>query len=306
MTLDFATLCGITQQELNSNFSQAIDQLVDIEQLDRGQMLAKIKHWYNGYQFHHHAVGVYNPYSVLSLFQRREFDNDWYTTATPTFLLDLLQKKHYELKNLTEHKVSAAVFQASDPQNMEIQSLLVQTGYLTIKEYNNPLYPLDFPNFEVKKSFYDPVAARYSQVGQSVGEGYTVKLIQLLQAGNIHDFFKTLKVFFANIPYNITIRDEKYYQSLFYAIFKLIGLTIEAEVHTNEGRIDCVVQTDDKVYIIEFKLNDTKEDALQQIHDKNDALKYQGGDKPIVLLGVEFDPKSRNIGEFIQYHGNQG
>lgn len=112
-------------------------------------------------------------------------------------------------------------------------------------------------------------------------------------------FFTTLETFFANIPYSITLRHEKYYQSLFYAIFTLLGYQIEAEVKTNQGRIDCVLHTNDKIYIIEFKLNDTKEAALQQIKDKQYAQKYQSSAKAIVLLGVEFDQKTRNIGDYI-------
>jgi ATP-dependent exoDNAse (exonuclease V) beta subunit len=147
------------------------------------------------------------------------------------------------------------------------------------------------------------VAARYAQLERGAGQSYTFDLIDALQAGNLDKFFTTLKIFFANIPYSITLKHERYYQSLFYALFTLIGLTIEAEVQTNEGRIDCVVQTDNTIYIIEFKLNGTKEQALQQIHDNHYSLKYQGSDKSIVLLGVEFDQNSRNLGDFIQAAG---
>jgi hypothetical protein len=115
--------------------------------------LAKIKHWYNGYRFEEDAVGVYNPFSLLSLFTTQKFKNYWFTTATPTFLLDLLQKKQYELKNLTETKVGEAAFDASNPHDMDIQSLFVQTGYLTIKSYSEPRYQLGFPNYEVKSLF---------------------------------------------------------------------------------------------------------------------------------------------------------
>ncbi|MCJ8271965.1 MAG: ATP-binding protein [Psychrosphaera sp.] len=300
MNRQYASLCGITQQELEDNFMPAITQLAEQEASDTAKMLGKIKYWYNGYRFHHLADGVYNPFSLLSLFLDKEFLNYWYTTGTPTFLLDLLQSREYDLTELTERKVGAAAFDASDPQNIEIQSLFVQTGYLTIKDYNEPLYQLDFPNFEVKKSFYDSVAARYSQLGRGMSQGYTFDLMQFLQAGNIDDFITTLKTFFANIPYDLNINLEKYYQSLFYAIFTLLGLTIDAEVRTNEGRIDCVLQTDDAIYIIEFKLNDSCEAALQQIHDKNYAQKYQRSDKNVVLLGVEFDQKTRNLGKFIR------
>lgn len=300
---DYATLCGITQQELESHFSEVIDNLAVDEQLDRLAMLAKIKHWYNGYQFHHRAVGVYNPYSVLCVFKHREFKNYWYTTATPTFLLDFLQKKQFDLSNLSQFAIGEDAFAASEPEDMEVLSLFVQTGYLTIKGYNDPLYVLDFPNYEVKRSFYDSVVGRYSHCAAGFGQVYTVELIQQLTDGNLDDFFDTLRKFFANIPYYLAIDQEKYYQSLFYAVFTLLGFTIDAEVHTNKGRIDCVLQTNDVIYIIEFKLNDTKEAALKQIHDKQYAQKYQNSGKHIVLLGVEFDQASRNIGEFVREDG---
>ncbi|MFT4927030.1 MAG: hypothetical protein ACI8WB_003130 [Phenylobacterium sp.] len=304
MDSDYATLCGITQQELESYFADAIDDLVvregDAEPLKRTQMLEKIKYWYNGYCFEEDAPSVYNPYSLLSLFSKKKFKNYWFTTATPTFLLNLLQDKQYDLRDLSQFAIGESAFAACEPEEMDVLSLLVQTGYLSIKGYNDPLYVLDFPNYEVKRSFYDSVAARYAHVNTGLGQTYTHDLCQYLNIGNLDGFFKTLQKFFANIPYDIAINQEKYYQSLFYAIFTLLGLTIDAEVRTNVGRIDCVLQTNDVIYIIEFKLNDSKEAALKQIEDKQYAQKYQNSGKDIVLLGVEFDQDERNIGEFIR------
>lgn len=300
---DYATLCGITQQELECNFNEAIDKLAIDEALDRVALLAKIKHWYNGYQFHHRGPGIYNPYSLLCLFRHREFKNYWFTTATPTFLLNLLQDKQYNLKNLSQFAIGEGAFAATEPEDMDVLPLFVQTGYLTIKGYEDPLYILDFPNHEVKKSFYDSVVGRYANLNSGVGEAFTWRLVQHLNAGQLDDFFETLEELFANIPYKITIKQEKYYQSLFYAVFTLIGLNIEAEVSTNKGRIDCVLQTRDVIYIIEFKLNGTKEQALQQIQDKQYAQKYRSSNKRIVLLGVEFDQDGRNIGDFVQLDG---
>lgn len=299
MNRQYATLCGVTQQELEDNFMSAINELASLESATAPQTLDKIKHWYNGYRFHHLATSVYNPFSLLSLFLDMEFLNYWYTTGTPTFLLDLLQAKQYELRELTERKVGAGAFEIADPQNIDIQSLFVQTGYLTIKAFHDPVYELDFPNFEVKKSFYESITSRYSQVDRGMGQGYLYDLEQSLRADDLETFFTTLKVFFANIPYDVQVNQEKYYQSLFFAIFSLVGLSIETEVHTNQGRIDCVLQTMNTIYIIEFKLNGSKEEALQQIIDKQYAQKYQQGEKEVVLLGVEFDKDQRNIGDYI-------
>lgn len=300
MDLRYATLCGVTQQELEANFAEPINQLAQREQLDREELLAKIKHWYNGYYFEEDAKSVYNPYSLLSLFSKQKFRNYWFTTATPTFLLRLLKSKQYDLKNLTEFEVGEGAFAAGEPEDMGVQSIFLQTGYLTIKSYHEPLYTLDFPNYEVKKSFYDSITAYYSQLDAGVGQNYILRLINQLTAQQYDDFFETLSVFFANIPYDVTLSDEKYYQSLFYAVFKLIGLNIHAEVRTNKGRIDCVIETDDTIYVMEFKLNGTKKAALQQILDKDYPQKYQLQGKQIILFGVEFDQNSRNIGGYLQ------
>jgi hypothetical protein len=298
----YATLCGITEQELEHHFDQPITMLAEEEQMDKQQLLAKIKHWYNGYHFHPSAVGVYNPFSLLSLFEFEEFKNYWYDTATPTFLLDLLQDKQYDLTTIAQMQVSESAFTSTEPEDIDVLSLFVQTGYLTIKGYRNSRYTLDFPNYEVKRSFFDSVATRYSRLEKGRGDIYIYDLVDHLNAGELDDFFKTLKTFFANIPYELAVDREKYYQSLFYAIITMIGLSVEAEVSTNNGRIDCVMQTADTIYIIEFKLNGTKEDALKQIQDKQYAQKYLRSNKAIVLLGVEFDQKSRNVGDYLLHN----
>ena len=297
----YATLCGITEQELVQYFDEPMTTLAEEEQMDKQQLLAKIKHWYNGYQFHPRGVGVYNPFSLLSLFEFEEFKNYWYSTATPAFLLDLLQHKQYDLSNLSSLTITDSAFSSTEPEDMDVLSLFVQTGYLTIKDYRHSRYTLDFPNYEVKRSFFDSVATRYSRLEKGVGDAYIYDLVDYLDAGNLDDFFKTLKIFFANIPYELAVDREKYYQSLFYAIITMIGLSVEVEVSTNKGRIDCVMQTTDTVYVIEIKLNGTKEEALKQIQDKQYAQKYQRSGKTIVLLGVEFDQKSRNIGDYLLY-----
>lgn len=300
MEREYATLCGITQREFEDIFDSAIDELALIEQRSRNELIAKIQLWYNGYQFHHQAVGVYNPYSLLSLLRKREFDNYWFETATPTFLLDLLQNRQYDLKSLTDGEVGNAAFKACEPESVGVQSIFLQTGYLTIKSFNDGLYQLDLPNLEVKKSFYDSVAVRYSRLDAGREQSYIVKLIQQLKAQQFDDFFATLTIFFANIPNNITLDNEKYYQSLIFAIFKLIGLNIDVEVNTNIGRMDCVIETDNMICIMEFKLNGTKEQAFQQILDNKYPQKYQLSGKQLVLLGVEFDKSGRNIAGYLR------
>lgn len=156
----YATLCGITQQELEHCFAEPIDKLVALEAdkdseapLDKAAMLAKIKHWYNGYRFHHSAAGVYNPYSLLSLFDHQEFDNYWFATATPTFLIELIKNQAFDLTGMTCFEVDKEVFMATEPEQMTPLPMMLQTGYLTIADYQEGWYRLDFPNYEVKYAF---------------------------------------------------------------------------------------------------------------------------------------------------------
>ena len=299
----YATICGVTQHELESNFVEPIKQLTEREQIGKSHVLDKIKLWYNGYRFHQDATGVYNPYSLLSLWQFQEFKNYWFATATPTFLIDLLKSQQFDLSELTDFEVDEEAFMATEPEQMSPLPVMLQTGYLTIASYDDGWYRLDFPNFEVKYAFNRAIIEQYGKTPKGLNTGYIRKLSTALNKHDLTAFFDTLRIFFANIPNNITIKDEKYYQSLFYAIMTLLGYQLDAEVNTNIGRIDCVLQTEQTVFIIEFKLNDSCTAALQQIKDKQYAQKYQNSGKAIVLLGVEFDQAGRNIGEFITENG---
>jgi hypothetical protein len=316
MDKHYAALCGITQQELQSNFAPAIAQLAEVEGSTQTALMAKIKYWYNGYRFHQNAPTLYNPYSLLSLFRAQEFDYYWFTSATPTFLIELIKTNQFDLGSISNFEVDRLFFATIEPERMKPEPVLLQTGYLSIADYSDGWYRLDLPNHEVKYAFNRAIVEEYGQT-PSADLRYVRDLCQALTTDDLPRFFKTLKIFFANIPYSITLKQEKYYQSLFYAIFTLIGFEIEAEVQTNQGRIDCVLQTKERIYIIEFifptapgkkairssmakKLNDSKEAALQQIHDKQYAQKYQNSAKQITLLGVEFDQDTRNIGDFVR------
>ena len=141
------------------------------------QVYADIKYWYNGYHFHQNGKGVYDPYSVLSLCRHKEFKNYWFETGTPTFLLQLLKAKNYDFKNFSQCEIGASAFAVSEPENINLPSLFFQTGCLTIAGYQKPLYQLDFPNYEVKTSFYDCVATDYSQIDSGMSETFTTRLI---------------------------------------------------------------------------------------------------------------------------------
>ena len=303
LTMDtrYAELLGYTQQELERYFVDRINILAEHEQLNINELLDKIKHWYNGYRFSKENTSVYNPFSTLLLFDKNDFANHWFTTGTPTFLLNIIKKNKYTALDIDSIESSTEVFDSYDIDNLNVEPLLYQTGYLTICDYNKErdTYKLGYPNYEVKNSFLKRLVNLFSAVSTPLISSHLYKLIDSLTVNDLDNFFETLEVFFANIPYDIQISTEKYYQSVFYLVFTLIGLIIEAEVKTNKGRIDAVIVLEDSIYIFEFKLEGSKEEALNQIKEREYYQKYQNSNKKIVLVGVEFDSEKRNIGEWL-------
>jgi hypothetical protein len=264
------------------------------------QVLEKIKTWYNGYRFSTANVRVYNPFSTLLLFQHRVFKNYWFETGTPNLLIDLIKNKQYNLENADGAETPEFSFSTYELERLEILPLLVQTGYLTIQDYDPEwmLYRLGFPNFEVKNSFLNHLLNAYT-AEDTLANNQLKTLIQSLQRRDLPTFFEALKIFFAKIPYDIQLRDEKYYQSIFYMIFTLIGLKITAEVRTNTGRIDAIVETADSLFLFEFKVDDTAQNAMNQINEKGYAFGFTKSTKTLQKIGVSFSTKERNVAEWI-------
>jgi hypothetical protein len=232
------------------------------------------------------------------LFKKLSFENYWFESATPSFLIKLIKEKDFDLKRLDGVKVDESAFSSYEIENLKLVPILFQTGYLTITDYDKERmeYTLAYPNFEVKNSMTKYLAETYSFVERELVHGYAWKLIDALRDHDYELFFDTLRIFFANIPYDLHIEREKYYQTVFYLIFSLIGLKVEAEVRTNKGRIDAVIMDKD-VHIFEFKFEKDKDKALGQIKEKRYFEKYQSAGKDVYLFGVEF--KDRNVGEWV-------
>ena len=295
MDMKHSSLLGITKEEMGDSFKNHINQFAKSEGISKPELIKKITYWYNGFCFSRTCEKVFNPFSALLLFKKLRFSNYWFESATPSFLIKLMKEKNFDIKKLKKMEVREESFGAYELENLAVLPLLFQTGYLTIKDYDKEFmtYILGYPNFEVENSFQYALLSSYS--GMPV-DGYLIDLIRALRNDNFETFFDTLRLFFANIPYDLQISREKYYQTVFYLIFSLIGLKVEAEVKTNKGRIDAVI-IDKDVYIFEFKFNGDKDNALRQIKERGYFEKYQGTDRKIYLFGVEFMDK--NIGEWV-------
>ena len=294
-----ATLLGYTQEELEQNFPDYIDRLAAREGVDCDEVLARLADWYNGYRFEETAPTVYNPVSVMKCLQEEKFKNYWFETGTPTFLVELLRERGVDLTALEQDLVSEESFSTYEVDRLEPLPLLVQTGYLTIgeavKRGERRFYRLRYPNFEISQSFTSWLAEAYSDIPVQRVDSSLNRIVDALNAGDIDGFFRTFYLFFSGVPNDIHLRHEKYYQSIIYVVFKLIGFLITAEARTNIGRADAVVETEDRVYVIELKLNDTAEAAMKQIREKRYFEPYLDRGKEILLVGAAFDVETRNI-----------
>jgi PD-(D/E)XK nuclease superfamily/Predicted AAA-ATPase len=263
-------------------------------------LLEQIRNWYNGFCFVEECERVYNPFSTLQLFNKQRFANYWFETGTPTFLVKLIREQNYDIHQLDELEVSELGFSTYELENLALIPLLFQTGYMTIQSYDRlrQLYKLYYPNYEVENAFLVYLLHEFSATPHGLSESYLWKMIDALQVNNLPQFFTVLDVLFANIPYSIQLAQEKYYQSIFVLIFKLIGLRVEAEAQTNAGRIDAVIEVDKHIYLFEFKFDKSAAEALQQIKDHAYAQKYRLLDKPITLVGANFASTERKISEW--------
>ena len=306
ITMDarFATMLGYTQEEFETNFREQIEAEEKKQSLSHEDFLAEIKRWYDGFRFHAGSESVYNPVSLASFFERGgEFNNYWFETGTPTFLLQLIRKYKFNMEEVLKTPVSGLAFSAYEVDRLDPLTLLLQTGYLTIdkafKRYGDTAYLLRFPNLEVKSSFEAYLAGDCSGLRVEQVKDSVYRLADKVTAGDVDGFMETMKVFFSKVPYNVHLKDENNFQLLFFSIFMLLGISIEAESNTNNGRIDAVACNEDFVFVFEFKLNKTAEIALQQIRDRDYYRRYANSGKKIFLVGVNFDPEAGQIDSWI-------
>lgn len=296
-----ASICGYTQEELEKYFEPYFADL-EARLPDGYDLLETVRYWYNGYRFSGKDIRVYNPFSTLHLFKHNEFKDYWFTSATPTFLIDLMKEKEkFEIDDLLEKSVSANDFDAYEVDNLQILPLLVQTGYLTVKEVLplgvTSVYKLGFPNREVRYAFNESLLKSISDPGKGFSN-YALKIMEAFREKDYKRLFEVLKSYLANFPYNVQIPKEKYYQSVLYAVFSMVYDTVAMEEPTNLGRADMVLKLEDKIYLIETKINQSAENAVEQIKAKGYPQKFAEADKEIILIGVNFSTEIRNIDDW--------
>jgi hypothetical protein len=287
LTIDpgFEGSCGITQTELETYFK---------EELTVSDPL-KIKQWYNGYNWGG-GISVYNPFSLLNFFGKKVFQNYWFATGTPTFLINL--SKNHHLYDFENSKVSPLQLSAYDIEKLQLLPLMFQTGYLTIKEYDEEVgvYTLDYPNKEVRQSYLEMLFDSYNEDEMASGRVLSVDLRNILlkcELDKLQSFFNTL---FKSIPYEVWQKEnEHFYHALIHLTFRLLGIYVESQVQTSDGRIDALVQLNDYVFAFEFKLDGSASEALQQVKDKEYLQPYQNQGKKCMGVGVNFSKELKKI-----------
>lgn len=298
----YATICGITRQELEDTFIPELNRLAETNELTYEETLNKMTALYDGYHFCEFAEGVFNPFSVLNVFDGYKFSNYWFQTGTPTFLVELLKKSEYDLRTLIDGvEASASSFMEYRVDANNPIPLIYQSGYLTIKGYDKRFgnYLLKFPNDEVRYGFMDFLVPYYTSVVDDERGFYLGKFVRELEGGEVDAFLTRLQAFFADFPYELNEKTERHYQVVFYLVFKLMGQFTGAEVLSARGRADAVVKTPKYIYVFEFKLNGTAEQALQQIDEKGYLIPYQVDGRELVKVGVEFSAEKRNIDRWL-------
>ena len=301
ITMDtrFATMLGYTQAELESNFGEYIRQTEAGQSLGHEEYLRKIKEWYDGYRFEENAQTVYNPVSLAKFFiSGGKFGNYWFSTGTPSFLLELTKSRDFHFEETLTAPVSEVSFSAFEVDSIDPLALLFQTGYVTIKsttqDFGQTWYHLDFPNHEVEDAFTTYLLHSYAGKQQGAVVQFTAEFAHALRDDDLERLHQAMESFFAGIPYTAHKKNEATFQAIFFALFRLLGEYVEAESTTSNGRVDAVVQTERAIYLFEFKL-DSDPTALSQIQRKQYFQKFLQDKREIHLIGANFDSEKGSL-----------
>ncbi len=302
MDKEYAGVCGITEEEMLTQLDTGLEALAAELEMTKGKAVEALKKNYDGYHFTWPSPDVYNPFSLLNALFKKKIGSYWFASGTPTYLIEMLRKFHVTPSELcSPNQAFESDFDAPTERMTTITPLLYQSGYITIKGYDDSveLYTLDIPNREIRIGLLKSLLPNYLGM-RSVKGSTTIGLMQkALMQGDIDQMFQRLQDFLGTIPYvnDISAAEDKegHWQQMLYVILSMLGANCDVEVHTPKGRVDLVAQTADKLYLIELKLGQSSDAAIRQIDLKDYAKRFALSGLPIVKVGVNFDPEKRNI-----------
>ena len=298
----YEALCGITKEELYTTFREQIKAMAERYRVSEDEMKYKLKRKFDGYHFSSNMLDIYNPFSILNSLSKKRLSDFWFRTGTPTYLVRLLSHFKENLNELTGKYYPTSSFVDYRADVEAPLPMIYQSGYLTIKDWNMNMdsYLLDFPNDEVKNGFLTLVATSYLQPKEST-DAFVLQVVSAMDVGDCKQLEKLLTSFFASIPYGQRRKDderekERYFQYTFYLVLRMIScFTVFIEKQQSEGRVDCVVETQNYIYIFEFKRDGSAEEALKQIEDMGYVREYAADGRKIYQIGCNFSSKTGTI-----------
>ena len=299
----YCDICGISSTELQAQMQPELQEMAHKMEISVDELLLKMKKKYDGYHFSPRSADIFNPFSVLNALNKKELGSYWFSSGTPTFLVEKIQKSALNPTDFDEgFETTIDTFDVPTESTSSPIPVLFQSGYLTIKGYNPnsfSAYTLGYPNEEVRDGFLKCLIARYSRLEPQQYNSFINKLINNFKANSLDTFFAELRAFMSSIPYDAEEQNELHYKTIIYLVFRIASpYLVRCEEKSAAGRSDVVVETADSVYVMEFKLDGSVDDALKQIGEKGYLLPYSANGKTLYKIGVNFDTKTRTIGEW--------
>ena len=303
ITLDrtFSTICGITEDELHRYFDEGVGELAATNGRTVDETYQDLKKMYDGYHFAEDLTDIYNPFSILNCLVSRKLRPYWFESGTPTHLLHVLKHSKEDLARLNGAVIAEDMLNSADVIRYQPVPFMFYTGYLTIQSYNErrQAYTLRYPNHEVEQGFLRNLLPMISSKDSLDTSNFVLDCCDMIDEGRIDDFMKAMKAFYAGIPYEMESRNEFFCQNIMYCIGKLLGFYVQAEYRTSAGRIDLVLANPQTIYVIEFKLDGSAEEALAQIESRDYALPFALDGRHVVKVGANFDSSTRTLDRWI-------
>ena len=299
MDKNFAAICGFTKDDLNEYFSEYKDAACEELEILRDGLDEQIKFWYDGYKFDG-KTHIYNPFSMLNFFAKKEFKNYWFESGLPKLLVDFIREHGIDIKELENTAISELDLNNFDVTKIDIKALMFQTGYLTIVGKNeNGKYLLDYPNEEVRQSFAAYLLTNFTD--QKYGN-HDDKMLDSLRAGDIDGFITAVNALFASIPYQIIPKEnENYFSSLIYVMLRVLAVNITSELSSYKGRADAVIKTKDSIYIFEYKMAPTTAlEGINQIKIKGYADEFAADPRKKIAVSIVVDKEKRCVSEYLK------
>lgn len=301
MDREFAAICGITEEEMRTQMSAQIEGLSANLKLTKEETMQKLKAKYDGYHFTWPSPDIYNPYSLIIAFDKGKLGNYWFGSGTPTYLIEMLRKYKVTPQHIGQREVLSTAFDAPTERLIDITPLLYQSGYITIKDYDEmtEMYTLDIPNNEIRIGLMHSLLPNYLAADSEEGKVTVARMYRCLLNNDMDGALGLLRDFLLTVPYCDNTNYEGHYQQMLYIIFSLFGMYVDVEVRTPRGRVDIVLRTQNTLYIMELKLDKSAETAMKQINLKDYPSRFAHCGLPVVKVGINFDSERKTIGDWV-------